>query len=115
RLEGVESITRLEVGDCMGPGTSLSGNPMLDDVDGFASLAQLGDLQILGNEALVSAQVLGVLATNGAGPLGDVEIMWNTSLPEQAVNTALDELGVTGVRTVCGNSGGTGPCDCGIE
>lgn len=115
-LESVESITRLTVGHCMGPGTALTGNAALTDVDGFANLARVGDLNIRGNDGLVSTQVLDVLMTNGAGPLEDVEIMWNASLPEQEVNAKLDAVGVTGVRAVCGNAGGVqDQCDCGIE
>lgn len=115
-LESVESISRLTVGYCMGPGTNLSGNASLVDIDGFANLTHVGDLSIRGNEALVSAQVLEVLVTNGAAPLEDVEVMWNANLTEQEVNAKLDALGVTGVRTVCGNAEGVqDQCDCGIE
>ncbi|MBK6916811.1 MAG: hypothetical protein IPH07_05375 [Deltaproteobacteria bacterium] len=115
-LESLESIERLNIGYCMGPGTFLAGNDSLAEVGGFASLASVGDLMIRGNEALVSTQVLDALASNGAPPLDDVRIMWNPKLPEQEVNAKLDALGVEGSRWVCGNAGGVqDECDCGIE
>ncbi|MBK8237577.1 MAG: hypothetical protein IPK74_18705 [Deltaproteobacteria bacterium] len=115
-LESVESIELFNLGHCSGLGIQLSGNDSLVDVGGLVNLASVGSLQIRGNEALVSTQVLDALASNGAPPLDDVRIMWNPKLPEQEVNAKLDALGVEGSRWVCGNAGGVqDECDCGIE
>lgn len=114
-LHVLESVTRMSIGTCNGDGQIVADNGELQHLDGFSQLADLGSLSIQGQESLVSVEVLQALASNGAPALDDATIKFNPNLSEDTVNGLLDMVGVTGMRTVCGNSGGGETCGCAID
>jgi len=83
----------------------------LTNLKGFNSLADVRTLNVNGNEALMSADLLDALASNGGPPPFSVQFKFNPLLPEALIHDKLDALGVPN-RTVCGNLDGDPECFC---
>lgn len=111
QLDSLKHVELMYVGQCVGPKASAK-HLALEGLSGFDGLTSVTRLSVDGNEALMSADLLDAIASNGAiAPIGVATIRLNPLLSETAVHAQLDILGVT-EREVCGNAGGDLECDC---
>lgn len=109
RLDSVVSMKYIELGLC-----ETANNLSLTSLSGFSSLKRVERLQIEGNEALMSLEILDALAANGATePVTSARIRFNPLISEAEIHARLDELGVP-YRLVCANAGGDPICECTI-
>ncbi len=112
-FDSIETIGALTIGVCDGENASAL-HPNLVDLTGFSGLRKVQMLQLEGNEALLTADLLDMLAVNGdPSPLGFATIRYNLLLPEGDVHAQLDALGLSmQFRDVCGNAEGDPECYC---
>lgn len=113
-FNSLETVDRIHIGVCAGT-KGQARHDALGELSGFSSLTTVQYLNIEGNEALMSADLLDSLAANGAPlPLRYATIRYNYLLSESAVHEQLDTLGVI-ARDVCGNAGGDPECYCWVD
>ncbi|MBZ5708411.1 hypothetical protein [Nannocystis pusilla] len=110
-LDSLQNVETLKIGFCQFEMASASHFELVD-LSGFSSLTRVKRLTIDGNEALLSADLLDVLAANGDPmPLEQTWIRFNPLLSETLVHEKLNALGVN-KREVCGNAEGALGCFC---
>lgn len=112
-LDSVKTVGLLQIGHCQGMMASAKHNKLID-LSGFSGLTSVQTLIIEGNAALMTADVLDTLATNGGPkPLLSATVRYNLLLPEASVHVKLDVLGLDMQhREVCGNAEGDPVCFC---
>lgn len=109
-LESIHTISFMHIGYCELEEPS-AYHDALTNLKGFDSLADVRNIIVNGNEALMSADLLDALASNGGPPPFSVQFKFNPLLPEALIHDKLDALGVPN-RTVCGNLDGDPECFC---
>lgn len=109
-FDSLHTVNFMEIGLCMLEKPS-AFHLALTNLKGFNSLAEVPTLIVDGNEALMSADLLDALASNGGPPPFSVQFRFNPLLPEALIHDKLDALGVPN-RTVCGNLDGDPECFC---
>lgn len=110
-LDTFQEVETLRIGSCLEEQAAASHFALVD-LAGFSGLTRVKRLTIDGNEALLSADLLDVLAQNGDPlPLEETWIRFNPLLSETLVHQQLNALDVN-KREVCGNAEGAAGCFC---
>ncbi|MDC0668660.1 hypothetical protein [Nannocystis radixulma] len=110
-LDTLQDVETLKIGYCLEE-QAMASHFELVDLSGFSGLRRVKRLTIDGNEGLLSADVLDILAANGDPlPLERTWIRFNPLLSETLVHEKLNVLGVNN-REVCGNAEGALGCFC---
>ena len=110
-LDTLQAVETLRIGDCQEEQAAASHFALVE-LPGFRGLTRVKRLTIDGNEALLSADLLDVLALNGDPvPLEQTWIRFNPLLSETLVHEQLNALDVN-KREVCGNAEGAPGCFC---